>query len=99
MEGSGNDGTPSEALGSATIDAFRHDATNILELEPCRGCAAAARCANQLLACRDFLHFVETGGRNPSSDHERGPTRKIYNRLFAGTKPNDAAARWNARWL
>jgi len=56
-----------------------------IEREPCRGCATAPRCARLLLACREFVRFVENDGGELSGELRRRPTRKIFNRLFPAT--------------
>jgi hypothetical protein len=64
-------------------ESRRRQAAIASEREPCRGCIAAARCGRLLLACRDFVGFVENGGSNLSDEPERRPTRKIFNRIFS----------------
>lgn len=63
-----------------------------LDQEPCRECSAAQRCATLLLACQQFVGFVETGSSDVSNDFQRRPTRKIFNRLFSDPDARESAS-------
>jgi hypothetical protein len=60
--------------------------------EPCRGCATAPRCARLLLACREFVRFVENDGGELTGEFRRRPTRKIFNRVFPPTDTGTATS-------
>ncbi|HXR18347.1 MAG TPA: hypothetical protein VN757_00230 [Steroidobacteraceae bacterium] len=64
-------------------ESSRRQAAIVIEREPCRGCIAAVRCGRLLLACRDFVGFVENGASDLSGEPQRRPTRKIFNRIFS----------------
>lgn len=64
-------------------ESSRRQAAIVIEREPCRGCIAAVRCGRLLLACRDFVGFVENGASDASGEPQRQPTRKIFNRIFS----------------
>jgi hypothetical protein len=48
---------------------------------PCTGCAFARTCGRDLLACPDFVAFVEKG-RLDSRSPSRRPTRALFRVLF-----------------
>ncbi|MDN3518160.1 hypothetical protein QWY84_11110 [Aquisalimonas lutea] len=50
--------------------------------EPCRDCPLWQRCADEQLACKDFMHFVNSNrcNRDPT---DRAPTHALYQQIFA----------------
>jgi hypothetical protein len=88
MDGTGGDDLSFTATDDSEFALLRRqifapvDATFLTAREPCRDCRHRDRCGLQLLACRAFLGFVETG----ASTHQRGahhrPTRQLFDRLF-----------------
>ena len=45
--------------------------------EPCIGCGWRKECSTYVLACEDFVAYVEIGDIIPA-EHLRVPTKKLY---------------------
>lgn len=48
---------------------------------PCVGCPHLTDCAKQHMACEQFSHWQDVGGR-AWSKFPREPSRDIYNRIY-----------------
>lgn len=65
-------------MGGSTTDIRKLE--SMARPDPCTGCKHNTRCGFELLACRAFQAYVNTG--TLSATLKREPNRKIFNQVF-----------------
>lgn len=55
--------------------------TSIGTADPCAACPHFAKCQKEQLACNQYAHWADFGGKTWNRQ-DRNPTRAIYERIY-----------------